>query len=280
MEMDKTLTTGAATFLHRIVENRRQLLDRDMRTVPLSELIGRADEFGPPRGFRSAVTPDPDKVAVIAELKKASPSRGVIRQDFAAVELARCLAHNGAAALSVLTEPDFFLGDPASLGLVRREVGLPLLRKDFIVNPYQVHESRALGADALLLIVKIVDPGLLVDLMGTAREVGLDALVEVNTECELDTALSAGADLIGINNRNLETFDVDRDTAARLCPLIPDGITTVALSGIRSRDDIDDGVRAGIRSFLIGETLMRIPDIGDMGRQLRALTQSNDDSTP
>ncbi|MBN2224278.1 MAG: indole-3-glycerol phosphate synthase TrpC [Deltaproteobacteria bacterium] len=271
--MSTTHTTDSTPILRRIVEARRRHIRDAKRLTTVRDLLSRIDDLEPPREFRAAVSPGKTDVAVVAELKKASPSRGVIRSDFRPAELARCLAQNGAAALSVLTEPDFFLGDPAYLEQVRTAVGLPLLRKDFIVDPYQVYESRVLGADALLLIVKIVQPGLLADLIGVARDLGMDALVEINTQHELETALSAGADTIGINNRNLETFGVDRDTAVRLSRHIPDEVTPVAMSGIRSRADIDECARAGIRSFLIGETLMRIPDIGDMGRTLGQLAQ-------
>jgi indole-3-glycerol phosphate synthase len=271
--MNTTHPIDPGLILGRIIERQHRRVRDTGRLVPTRELKSRIGDLGPPRGFRAAVSPGPTDVAVIAELKKGSPSRGVIRRDFSPVGLAHCLAQNGAAALSVLTEPDFFFGNPAYLGQVRAAVDLPLLRKDFIIDPYQVYESRVLGADALLLIVKIVDRELLIDLMGIARDAGLDALVEVNTEDELETALGAGADLIGINNRDLETLAVDRDTAVRLVPLIADDITTVALSGIRSRADIDDCVRAGIRSFLIGQTLMQIPDVGDMGRLLRELAR-------
>jgi len=272
--MNTPHTNETVPVLRRIVEKRRQRVEDARRLFTERQLLGRIGDCERTRGFRAAVSPKTSDVAVIAELKKGSPSRGVIRADFAPVDLARCLAENGAAALSVLTEPDFFLGDPAYLGQVRSVVDLPLLRKDFVIDPYQVYESRALGADALLIIVKIVDRPLLVDLMGIARDVGLDALVEVNDEPELETALWAGADLIGINNRNLETLAVDRGTAVRLGRLIPDTVTAIAMSGIRSRDDIEDCLVAGIRSFLVGGSLMEIPDIVDMGRALRALAKA------
>lgn len=273
--MNTPHTNEKVPVLRRIVEKRRQRIADARRLVTEQQLRSRMGELERTRGFRTAVSPKTPDVAVIAELKKGSPSRGVIRADFIPVDLARCLAENGAAALSVLTEPDFFFGDPVYLGQVRTVVDLPLLRKDFIIDPYQVYESRVLGADALLIIVKIVDRPLLVDLMGIARDVGLDALVEVNDEPELETALSAGADLIGINNRNLETLTVDRDTAVRLGRLIPDTVTTIAMSGIRSRDDVEDCLGAGIRSFLVGGSLMEIPDISDMGRALRALAKAD-----
>ncbi len=270
--MSITRTTGSSPILPQIIQSRRRRVQDARRSLPVRELMARIADLDPARGFRAAVSPETTDVAVIAELKKGSPSRGVIRKEFSPVDLALCFAQNGASAVSVLTEPDFFFGDPAYLSGVRRVVDLPLLRKDFIIDPYQVYESRALGADALLLIVKILDRPLLERLIGITRDMGMDALVEVNTEGELETALTAGAGLIGINNRNLETLAVDRDTAVRLAPLVPDDITAVALSGIRSRADIRRYERLGLRSFLIGETLMKIPDIQDMGRALRELT--------
>lgn len=260
-------------MLGRIVEARRRRLREAKSATTLAELKDRIADLEPARGFRAAVSPQESDVAIIAELKKASPSRGVIRADLDPVGLARCLAENGARALSVLTEPDFFLGAPEYLGQVRAAVDLPLLRKDFIVDPYQVYESRVLGADALLIIVRIVTRSEITDLMGTARNVGLECLVEVNTEQELEEALDAGADLIGINNRNLETLAVDRETAMRLGRLIGGRAVAVAMSGIRSRADIDACVRTGIRSFLVGTTLMQIPDIDNMGRALRLMAR-------
>ncbi len=191
--MSATHATDPTPILRRIVEGRRRHVEDAGRLIDIKELRNQIGYLEPPRGFRAAVSPEPSDVAVIAELKKASPSRGVIRTDFPPAELARCLAENGAAALSVLTEPDFFFGDPAYLGQVRAAVGLPLLRKDFIVDPYQVYESRVLGADALLLIVKILDRPLLADLIGLTRDLGMEPLVEVNTEDELETALAAGS---------------------------------------------------------------------------------------
>jgi indole-3-glycerol phosphate synthase len=270
-----THANDAGPILQRIVESRRQHVKNAKRLVSAQRLRNRIPGLEPTRGFRAAVSPEKPDVAVIAELKRGSPSAGIIRRDFSPAGLARCLAENGAAALSVLTEPDFFFGDPAYLEQVRAAVSLPLLRKDFIIDPYQVYESRVLGADAALIIVKIVDRPLLADLMGIAREVGLDALVEVNTEHELETALWAGADLIGINNRDLETLAVDRDTAIRLGRLIPGTVTAVALSGIRSRADIDDCVRVGIRSFLVGGSLMQVPDLDDMGLAMRRLAETH-----
>lgn len=269
--MNTIHSSNPGLILQRIVEGRRRSIRDARQRTTTRELLSRIGDLEPTRGFFTAVSPAGPDVAVIAELKKGSPSRGVIRNDFTPAELARCLADNGAAALSVLTEPDFFFGDPAYLGQARRSVNLPVLRKDFIVDPYQVYESRVMGADALLIIVKIVDLPLLVDLIGVSRDVGLDALVEVNNEYELETALASGADLIGINNRNLKTLAVDRDTAARLGRLVPHGVTAVAMSGIRSRADIDGYARVGIRCFLVGQALMQIPDIGDMGRAMQVL---------
>jgi indole-3-glycerol phosphate synthase len=257
-------------ILDLIVETRRRSIEEARRAVPLSDLIARAADCDETRGFRDAVA-SRERVSVIGELKKASPSAGVIREEFQPAGLARTFEKNGAAAVSVLTETDFFLGRPEYIGEVREAVGLPILRKDFIIDPYQVWEARVLGADAVLLIARILEPGPLTELLGTARGVGLDCLTEVHDERDLRTALGAGADLIGINNRDLKTFATDLAVSMRLARLVPDGVPVAALSGIRSREDIERLTGGGIYSFLIGETLMRIADTGEMGRTLRTL---------
>ncbi len=259
-----------AAFLDRIVERRRIAVEESKLSTPATDLKARIADREPTRGFRDAVASG-GHVTVIAELKKASPSRGVIREDFRPVQLARCFEENGAAAVSVLTEPDFFLGRDKFLTEVHGAVGLPVLRKDFVFDPYQIYEARALGADAVLLITRIIAKGLLEELIGIAHAVGLDPLTEVHSEEELGAALSAGTDLIGINNRDLETFITDLTTSIRLGALVPGHIPTVAMSGIRGPEDIERLGEAGVRSVLIGEALMRIADVGDIGRTLSGL---------
>jgi len=235
--------------------------------------IRRAVELAPPvRDFKAALCRP--GLSVIAEVKFASPSAGRIRppEDFEAVVGGYIRA--GAAALSILTEPEFFAGDLAYLERARRLADrpgrpVPLLQKDFIVTEYQVYEARAAGADAILLIVAALSPADLKNLLGLARRLGLEALVEVHTRAELEVALDAGATVIGVNNRNLKTLAVDLDTCLRLRPLIPAGVVTVAESGLKSPDDVRRVAAAGYDAILVGEALMRAPD---PGRALAQLT--------
>jgi indole-3-glycerol phosphate synthase len=232
--------------------------------------IRRAAELAPPvRDFKAALRQP--GLSVIAEVKFASPSAGPIRPpgDFEAVVGGYIRA--GAAALSILTEPEFFAGDLAYLERARRlaDRPVPLLQKDFIVTEYQVYEARAAGADAILLIVAALSPADLKNLLGLARRLGLEALVEVHTGADLEVALDAGATVIGVNNRDLKTLAVDLDTCLRLRPLIPSGVVTVAESGLRSEDDVRRVAAAGYDAILVGEALMRAPD---PGRALAQLT--------
>jgi indole-3-glycerol phosphate synthase len=211
-----------------------------------------------PRGFRNAlVSASKTGIAIIAELKKASPSRGLIRADFDVAKLAGQLEQGGAAALSVLTEEDFFQGSLENLRAASGNASIPCLRKDFIIDEFQLLEARANRADAVLLIVAAMSPAELPPLTRRARELGLDVLCEVHDEAELQRALDAGCDLIGVNSRDLKTFNVSLDTAMRLIKEIPDNVLTVAESGIESGSDIGKLKAAGFDAFLIGETLMK-----------------------
>jgi indole-3-glycerol phosphate synthase len=211
-----------------------------------------------PRAFRAALSEAPG-VALIAEVKKASPSAGVIRPDFDPARIARAYERGGAAAVSVLTDREFFQGSPGFVEEVRRAADLPALRKDFLLDPLQIIESRALGADACLLIVTALDAALLAELMGLSRDLGMDALVEAHDERELDAALAAGADLVGINNRDLRTFEVSLATAERLAPAVPDGVLVVAESGIRTFADVERLQECGVKAVLVGETCAHGP---------------------
>ncbi len=206
--------------------------------------------------------------AIIAEVKRASPSKGELAMGWDPVQLATIYQGNGAVAISVLTETDYFRGDPDFIRRLRPVIRLPILRKDFILEPIQVYETAALGADALLLIVSLLSLGQLRALLLLTRSLGLEALVEVHTRAEMETALAAGSRLIGINSRDLHTFKMYPNRALELAPLAPGGVTLVAASGISSRMDMDRLGAAGIKAFLIGETLVTAED---PGRKLREL---------
>ncbi len=205
---------------------------------------------------------------IIAEVKRASPSRGRIRQSFDPLAIAAGYERAGAAALSVLTEEDWFEGSLEHLAAIRQKVKLPLLRKDFIFDPYQVHESRAFGADAILLIAAILDDEQLGSLVKEGMEASLELLVEVHDRKELDRAVGCGASLIGINNRDLKNMTVDLNATLTLCPLVPAGKTVVAESGIKTAADIELLEAGGVRAFLVGEVLMEAPDPAERLKKL------------
>ena len=238
--------------------------------VPLTELIARANDASPVRGFANALieriaTGD---AAVIAEIKKASPSKGVIRPDFRPAEIAMSYEFGGAACLSVLTDVDFFQGADDYLRQARDACTLPVLRKDFTVDPYQVYEARALGADCILLIVAALDDGQLVDLSGLAMQLGMDVLVEVHDIDELERALQVPVPLVGINNRNLRTFEVSLDTTLAMKDAVPKDRLLVTESGIVVPEDVATMRDAGVNAFLVGETFMRAEEPGEALRQL------------
>ncbi len=222
-------------------------------------IVGPEEEFAPPRGFVRALT-DFAGVAVIAEAKKASPSKGVICDDFDPRRIAQNYKQGGAHAMSVLTDEQFFQGELSFIPLVRRTVDLPVLRKDFIIHELQIEQARLYGSDAILLIAAILDQVQIHDFRNMAEELGMDVLVEVHDEIELEKSLVAGSSLIGINNRNLRDFSVDLDTTFRLKREIPAHIPVVSESGIRNHDDMLRLHDAQITAALIGETLMRDND--------------------
>lgn len=220
----------------------------------------------PTRGFARSLTGQARRI--IAEIKKASPSKGLIRADFEPVSIAKDYAAGGASAISVLTEERFFEGHLAYLENIHHAVSVPLLRKDFMLEPYQIVEAKSYGADAVLFIAALLEPGLLRELCAQATAQSLDALVEVHTENELASAVAAGAQLIGINNRDLKTFAVDLGTTERLAPLVPAGMPVVCESGIDSLEQIHRVEKLGVHVFLIGESLMRAPAPGQKLREL------------
>jgi indole-3-glycerol phosphate synthase len=253
---------------------RADLADRRVR-VPLAELQARCRDRAPAADVRRALRREAGQgvrrrgaVRVIAEIKQASPSRGVIRPGFDPVALARDYAAAGAQAISVLTDAPFFQGGLDHLVAVRAAVEVPLLRKDFHLDPYQLWEARAAGADAVLLIVAALPVGQLQDLLGLSRELGLAGLVEVHTRPELEVAMASGADLIGINNRDLQRFAVSLETTFTLLPLVPDRIVLVSESGIAEPAQVTRLAAAGVDAILVGEGLLRHRDVGDALRQL------------
>jgi indole-3-glycerol phosphate synthase len=255
-------------MLERILRSVRQRVAEAKSTADLSHLERRA-ELHVPRGFRRALQErSKDGIAVIAELKKASPSRGLIRADFNPVTLARELEAAGAAALSVLTDAEFFRGSLENLSKAWTSVKLPCLRKDFIVDEFQLLEARANCADAVLLIVAALTQAELLAFSQGARDRGMDVLCEIHDEEELQRALDAGCDLIGVNSRDLRTFQVDLHTAIRLAAKFPSNIVRVAESGIRSGEDIARLREVGYDGFLIGESLMRAKRPGEALRNL------------
>jgi len=254
--MNAHANTG--TVLDRILEARRAEVDHRKRVLPETALKYGVKAAPPVRDFAAALSRD--AINVLAELKPASPSRGVIRDPFDALALGKSLEAAGAAALSVLTEGEFFRGSLKNLRDARKEIALPVLRKDFIFDPWQVWESRANDADSFLLIVAALSDELLRDLVALGRELRMEPLIEVHTGEELDRALAAGARIVGVNNRDLKTLTVRVETSYELIEQIPEECLAVAESGLRSHDDLKKLRAAGFDAFLIGEHLMLSPD--------------------
>lgn len=249
------------TILDQIVASKRRELAAARERVPERDLERRLADSPPVRPFRVALVAARG-MAVIAEVKKASPSAGVLRADFDPVTIARAYADHGATCLSVLTDEPFFQGHLDYLRAIRGAVDRPLLRKDFLLDRYQLVEARVAGADAVLLIAECLPGETLVRLLGDARALGMDALVELHDAAELPHVLASGADLIGINNRDLRTFVTRIEHTLDLAPQVPAGRCLVSESGIKTRADLDRLAAAGVRAVLVGESLMRAPDIG------------------
>ena len=251
-------------ILNRILARKVEEIAARSASLPLSELSARIGGLPPTRGFAAAIEAklDAGLPAVIAEVKKASPSQGVIREDFDPAAIAVSYAAGGAACLSVLTDADFFQGSEAFLQQARAACDLPVLRKDFTIDAYQVYEARAIGADCILLIVAALGDASLLELSLLAAELDLDVLVEVHDEEELERALDIPAPLIGINNRNLRTFETSLDTTLRLRSQVGDDRILVTESGIHGPADVVRLCEAGIGAFLVGEAFMRAPDPG------------------
>ena len=243
-------------ILDKIVASTREALAERKR--PLAELDEMMARQSPPRDFAAALSGK--GIRLIAEVKRASPSKGDLSPDLDASSLARTYRAAGAAAISVLTEAEHFKGSLDDLAAVRQAVDLPLLRKDFILDPYQVYEARARGADAVLLIAAILSDADMLSLLEETRFMGMEALVEVHSQKELRRALAVGPRVVGINNRNLADFSVDLETTLKLRPLIPGGVMVVSESGIHSREDVLRLEQAGVHAILVGEALVTSPD--------------------
>lgn len=257
--------TDTPDILKKIVDRKREEIRERAARRPLEVLAAGLDAAPPVRGFVQAIA---DRIAsgragVIAEIKKASPSKGVLREDFRPAEIARTYAAHGAACLSVLTDADFFQGSEAYLQEARDACALPVIRKDFIVHPYQVYEARFIGADCILLIVACLDDVRLRELNDLAHQFGMDVLVEVHDADELERALALGNRLVGINNRNLRTFEVSLETTLQLLARIPAGRIVVTESGINTPGDVSLMQAHGVNAFLVGEAFMRAEDPGE-----------------
>ncbi len=251
-------------ILDKIIATKREEVAARKEALPLAELQARSKHAPAPRGFVAALQKAvaEGRPGVIAEIKKASPSKGVIREDFDPPAIAQSYAQHGAACLSVLTDEQYFQGADGYLTEVHASVDLPIIRKDFIVDQYQVYETRALGADCILLIAAALDIGKLTVLYTLAKGMGLDVLIEVHNKVELDAALSLSPKLVGINNRNLKTFETTLDTTLGLLEHIPDGVTVVTESGIGTREDVTLMREHDVHCFLVGEAFMRAADPG------------------
>ncbi|MDB5421599.1 MAG: indole-3-glycerol phosphate synthase [Brevundimonas sp.] len=264
------MTAPREDVLARIAAYKRVDVAARKAVASQDQIEAQAAVADAPRGFRSALErmATAERPALIAEIKKASPSKGLIRPDFDPPSLARAYEDGGAACLSVLTDGPSFQGADDYLVAARAAVALPCLRKDFLVDPWQVAESRALGADCILIILAMIDDALAADLLSEARRFGMDALIETHDEAEMTRAVALGGDLIGVNNRSLRTFEVDMDTTARLAPMSPAGALLVAESGVFTPVDVAHVTRDGARAILVGESLMRQADVEAATRAL------------
>jgi indole-3-glycerol phosphate synthase len=260
--------SAPTSILERIVQDKRQEVASRKRTAPRAGLERRCANLPAARDFEAALTPAPGGVRLVAEVKKASPSRGVLVRDFDPVGLASTYAQHGAAAISVLTDEKYFQGSLELLAAVRAAVAVPLLRKDFTIDEYQLWESRAAGADAILLIVSILEGPLLRDLLAAAKGLGLAALVECHTAAEVDIALGVGSRLLGINNRDLATFETNIETTLALLLRIPPGPIVVSESGFFTGDQVRTVVAAGAHAVLVGEGLVKANDVPAKIREL------------
>lgn len=260
------------TILDKILARKIEEVAERQQNTSLHTIRESAEKADTPRDFLGAL--QKDTVALIAEVKKASPSKGVLIADFEPVNIGRTYAENGASAISVLTDADFFQGHLDYLRAVREAVNVPVLRKDFIIAPYQVYEGREAGGDAMLLIVSALDDAQMADLFALISELNMTALVEVHNEAEMERALRLDAKLIGVNNRDLKTFDVDLNTTARLANMIPDSVTLVAESGIRNAQDVHHMGQLGAKAVLVGELLVKSDNLAQQVRDFSSQSRN------
>ena len=255
-------------YLDKIMAWKRQELPKQKRERPVSALRAQAALMAKPLDFTAALRRTSGPPRLIAEIKRASPSKGLLRHDFDPTTLAKSYVNNGASAISVLTDKRFFQGNIEHLMAAKAEVEIPILRKDFIFDPYQVIEARVAGADALLLIVAVLSDHQISTLLEETERLGMTALVEVHNEDEIGRALQTGAKVIGVNNRDLADFSVDLETSARLRPLVPPEIVFVSESGFRSAADVRRVAQMGVDAILVGEAIVKAKDVGAKVREL------------
>ncbi len=262
--------TDTPDVLKKILARKAEEVAERSQGLDMQTLRKEALAADPPRGFRQALVRalDAGRRGVIAEVKKASPSKGVLRKDFDPEAIAASYARGGAACLSVLTDEDFFQGHDLNLRLARGACSLPVLRKDFLIDAYQVWESRMLGADCVLLIVSALSDDRMEELYTLARKLGMDVLIEVHDERELERALALEPDMLGINNRNLHSFETDIETTLRLKKRVPDSVLLVTESGIGTREDVEYMEQHDVHCFLVGESFMRATDPGEKLKEL------------
>lgn len=256
-------------ILEKILAYKRKKVEEEKKEVPLEKLLSVMEKCGEARDFKYPFQNNRGILGIIAEIKKASPSRGVIREDFDPVEIARCYEKNRVEAISVLTEDGFFRGDTGYLTGIRKMTSVPLLRKDFIIDPYQIYQSKVLGADAVLLIAAALTGRELASFLEIAAEIGLHCLVEVHDRYELETVLETGAEIIGINNRDLRTFKTSLTITEKLIKHIPRNKIVISESGIKSREDMLYLQDLGVDGVLIGESLMKAESMDEKLRELR-----------
>jgi indole-3-glycerol phosphate synthase len=264
------MNSPAVDILQTIVQRKREEIEQRARAVDIHELGRRAESASPVRGFIESIERNiaAGRSAVIAEIKKASPSKGLLRENFDPAAIAQSYEKHGAACLSVLTDRDFFQGSEAYLQQAREACALPVIRKDFIIDPYQVVEARAIDADCILLIVAALDDVALKQLLDLAHELRMDVLMEVHDETELERALASGARLLGINNRNLRTFETSLDTTLRMLERIPSDRIVVTESGIHTVADVQLMREHNVHAFLVGEAFMKADKPGEKLREL------------